>query len=367
MREKNVQTLDDMLKKHPNMNEKTIAKVMAKDKAEKELILKNMKRGEYFTNTWLYDFISKALVPFAAVLSILFSIYWAADIFEMSSTVKDVFFYNFIDKADVLQISLFKLCLVVAVFFLFRFIAYALRGYYYHWYKKAKKTTENMNDTLVKNVIAILVWGSYFVFALILLQVPSGGISLVTAGLATGMGFAMKDLLENFFYGISLMTGRVKVGDFIECDGVQGTVESITYQSTQITTIDGSVMAFLNSALFSKNFKNLTRNNNYVLVKIPVGVSYGEDVEKVRQLLVNAIKPICGKTKEGRNMVNVKKNIEVYFSDFGESSVDLVVAIWMLVDQKIPFTAHVKEVIYNTLSQNHIEIPFPQRDVHIKK
>ncbi len=364
---KKIKTVDEILKKKPELSEKAIAKLAAKEKIERDKILADLKRGEYFTSTWLYDFISKALVPFTAVLSILFSIYWAADIFEMSSTVKDIFFYNFIDKQNVLQLSLFKLCLVVAVFFLFRFIKYALKAYYYYWYRKAKKTTENLNDTLVKNVIAIIVWGGYFIFALVLLQVPSGGISIVTAGLATGLGFAMKDLLENFFYGISLMTGRVQVGDFIECDGIQGTVESITYQSTQITTLDGSVMAFLNSALFSKNFKNLTRNNNYILVKIPVGVAYGTNVNQVRELLVNAIKPLCGKTKDGRNLVNVKKDVEVYFSDFGDSSVNLLVAIWMLVDQKIVFTAQVKEVIYNTLNENKIEIPFPQRDVHIIK
>ncbi len=291
---KHKKTVDEILKDNPSMSDKALNKLIAKEKAEKQKIIIDMKNGEYFTNTWLYDLISKALVPFAAVLSILFSIYWAADIFEMSSTIKDIFFYNFIDQHDVLQLSLFKLCLVVAIYFLFKFIKYALTAYYYHWYKKAKKTTENMNDTLVRNVIAILVWGGYFVFALVLLQVPSGGISLVTAGLATGLGFAMKDLLENFFYGISLMTGRVKVGDFIECDGIQGTVESITYQSTQITTIDGSVMAFLNSALFSKNFKNLTRNNNYVLVKVPVGISYGENIDKVRELLVREITAIAG-------------------------------------------------------------------------
>ena len=99
--------------------------------------------------------------------------------------------------------------------------------------------------------------------------------SIVMAGLATGLGFAMKDLLENFIYGISLMTGRLRVGDYIECDGVQGKVDSINYQSTQIVTLDGSVMAFQNSALFSKNFKNLTRNHGYVLV----GVSGADSID----------------------------------------------------------------------------------------
>ena len=366
MRAAKKQTVDQVMDHSKDMTQKNFNKALAKAKTDTAEIIRDMKDGHYFTKTWLYDFLYKALLPIVGVLSILFSIYWAADIFQMSSSVTKVFFFNFIDKAGVLQLSLFKLCLVVAVFFLFRYINYALRSYYYHWYRKAKKDTENMNDTLVKNVIAILVWGGYFIFSLILLQVPKGGISLVTAGLATGMGFAMKDLLENFFYGISLMTGRVRVGDFIECDGIQGKVESITYQSTQITTLDGSVMAFLNSALFSKNFKNLTRNNSYLMVKIPVGVAYGEDVEKVRNVIVEAIKPLCRKTSDGRDLVHPKKDIIVAFSDFGPSSVDLLVCVWMLVEKKILFTAQLKEAIYDALKKHDIEIPFPQTDVHIK-
>ena len=61
------------------------------------------------------------------------------------------------------------------------------------------------------------------------------------------------------------MTGRVRVGDWIECDGIRGKVESVTYQSTQVLTNDGCIIAFLNSSLFNKNFKNLTCNHGYEL------------------------------------------------------------------------------------------------------
>ena len=367
MKEKGLNTIDDVMKLDGTIDEKVFEKKLNKAKSDTAKLVREMKNGTYFTTTWFYDLIYKALIPVVAVISVLFSIYKAADIFEMTGAMKDIFFYDFINSPGVLQLSLYKLCLVVAVFFVFKFLNYALRSNYYHWYRKAKKSTDDMNDTLVKNIIAILTWGGFFIFALILLKVPKGGISLVTAGLATGMGFAMKDLLENFFYGISLMTGRVRVGDFIECDGIQGQVESITYQSTQIITIDGSVMAFLNSALFNKNFKNLTRNNSYVLVKIPVGVAYGSNVNYVRQIIIDAVKPLCGKTVDGRWLVSPKNDIGVAFDDFGASSVDIIVNIWMLVDQKITFTAKVKEAIYNALNNNNIEIPFPQTDLHIKE
>lgn len=364
MRSKGMRTESEILENTESMDDKAINKALARAKADHERVMAEVKRGDYFTKTWLYDFIYKTGLPIACVISVMLSIHWAANIFEMASTVRDIYLYNFIDQ-QYLQLSLFKLSLVLEVYFLFKFINYGLKSYYYHWYRRAKSSTEGMNETLVKNIIAILVWGGFFVFALILLQVPSGGIAIVTTGLATGMGFAMKDLLENFFYGISLMTGRVRVGDFIECDGIQGRVESISYQSTQIETIDGSVMAFLNSALFNKNFKNLTRNNSYVLVSIPVGVAYGSDIKQVRDVILSALKPLAGKGPDGRFVINPKKESAVAFSDFGDSSLDLSVKIWMLVDQKIPFTAKVKEAIYEALNQNGIEIPFPQRDVHI--
>ena len=201
--------------------------------------------------------------------------------------------------------------------------------------------------------------------AIKMLKIPSTAISVISAGLATGVGFAMKDLLENFFYGISLMTGRVRVGDFIECDGIRGKVDSITYQSTQVLTADGCVIAFLNSSLFSKNFKNITKNHSYEMVKVPVGVAYGSNVEEVRQMLVAAVKAQARKSADGRDVIDLKKPVSVVFDEFGDNSVNLFVTYWVLVEEKFGMTGQVKEAIYNTLNEHHIEIPFPQRDIRI--
>ncbi len=326
-----------------------------------------MAKGEYIAQTWFHDCFLKALLPVMAVLSIPIGVYWASTIFEMTSVCRKIFFYVFLDKPGFIQLSLYKICLVLELFFIFRYLNYAVRSFYHMMRKRRKKDDKVQgNVTLANNVIAILVWGLYAVAALMILQVPSSGISIVLAGLATGLGFAMKDLLENFIYGISLMTGRLRVGDHIECDGIQGRVESINYQSTQILTLDGSIMAFQNAALFSKNFKNLTRNHGYVLVKIPVGVAYGVNVEKVRNVLVKSMEPLAIKNEAGKNVVDTKQGFKVIFNDFGDSSVDLFVTCWVLVEEKAIVVAKIKEVIYNTLNKNKIEIPFPQRDVYIR-
>ena len=330
--------------------------------------LQDMKKGEYISKTWLYDFINRTIVPILAVGSILISIYWAAEIFEMTSVCQKAFFTNFIDQKDLIQISLFKLCQTAALWFLFQYLNYAIRSFYVSYRKKTAEPDDNLNLTLAKNVIAILTWGLYFIIVLVILNVPKSGISIVTAGLATGLGFAMQDLIENFFYGLSLMTGRLRVGDYIECDGITGKVESITYQSTQIITGDGCVIAFLNKALFSKNFKNMTRNHSYEMISIPVGVAYGTNVDQVRHLIIDALTPICQERNDADQCItDPDRPITVRFADFGESSVDLKVFIWMLVEEKYALTARVKETIYNILNENHIEIPFPQRDIHVIK
>ena len=176
----------------------------------------------------------------------------------------------------------------------------------------------------------------------------------------------MKDILENFIYGLSLMSGRVRVGDYIECDGILGKVESISYQSTQIVTLDGSVIAFLNASLFNKNFKNLTRNHSYEYVKLPVGVAYGVKVNEVRDMLVEALNKLVV-NKGNRCIIQKKQGFKVAFDDFGDNSVNLLITFWVLVEEKIEFVYKVKETIYNTLQENNIEIPFPQRDIYVRQ
>ncbi len=336
---------------------------------EKDLehALHEMKDGKHFGKTWFYDFVNMTLVPVFAVLTVVASLYEAGSVFEMTDMFIRGFYTNFINEEGLIQVSASKLCVVIALWFIFKYLNYAGHSLFTNYKRSRLKLGDTLNTTMGNNVISIIVWGLYFMTALVILHVPRSGISVVGAGLATGVGFAMQSILENFFYGISLMAGRLRVGDYIECDGVTGRVESITYQSTQIITADGCVIAFLNSALFSKNFKNRTRNHHYELTKIPFGVAYGTDVDEVREAILKALEPLC-QEKNAHEKPVVQPGIPptVVFSEFGESSVDLFVCIWILVEEKIGLMARLRELIYNTLNEHGIEIPFPQRDVHMK-
>ena len=337
------------------------------EKAKRGSVLSviTVSHDKHINVTWFYDMIYMAVVPVLSVFSVLLSIWWAADVFDLTDTVWKIFRFDFINVTGVVQLSIGKLVMVGAQFFIFRYINYLIRSLYHKYHKSKVVVNGKPNFTLANNVIAICCWGLYAIISVKLLKIPSTAVSVISAGLATGVGFAMKDLLENFFYGISLMTGRVRVGDFIECDGIRGKVDSITYQSTQVLTADGCVIAFLNSSLFSKNFKNITKNHSYEMVKVPVGIAYGSNVEEVRQMLIAAVKSQAAKAADGREIIDMKKPISVVFDEFGDNSVNLFVTYWVLVEEKFGKTGQVKEAIYNTLNEHHIEIPFPQRDLHI--
>ena len=339
-------------------------------------LMANLRKGRYITSTWFFDLVHKALVPIASVYTLIFSLWLAADVFNLTEACFNIFVHPFLNVEGVVQLSIFKLVVVSASFFLFRYIAYAIKAFYRHFRLRMQTSRtgkimvrdNEVNLTLGFNVIEIVVWGTYIILALFFLRIPKSGISLVTAGLATGVGFAMKDLINNFFYGISLMTGRLRVGDWIECEGVEGRVDSITYQSVQVITMDDCLVSFLNSTLFSKNFRNLTRNNSYELVKINVGVAYGVEVEEVRTMLTKAVMGLQHNDKFGRQVIDTKGShrVLVLFNNFGDNSVDLTVAMWVLVAERVLFLGQAKEVIYETLQRNNIEIPFPQRDVYIR-
>ena len=252
--------------------------------------LPNKTDEDLITVTWPHSLAKQALLPIFLVLSIPFSFSMASGVFDLHSVFEEFYHYPFLNIEGYIHLSFSKVILVVTLFFVFRYLSYALKAFYRlikirSLLKGSKERVfhENQaNFTLAENIIGISLWAIYIIAVFVLLKIPTGAVKVVGAGLATGLGFAMKDILNNFFCGIQLMSGRLRVGDFIECEGVRGRVDAISYQSTQIIATDGSVMAFPNSTLFNKNFKNLTKNHSYELVSIPVGVKYGVDVDAVR-------------------------------------------------------------------------------------
>ncbi len=310
------------------------------------------------TDKWLYRFIYKVLLPISGVLSFIISIYWAADVFNMSDTTWEIFNKDYI-KTSNFTASLFSISEVACLYFLFNYINITSVDFKRHHFEKADPRSAASKIVMFKNVMQVIIWGIWLMIALNVFQVGKSWLLAIFAGLSTGLGFASKDILENIYYGISLMMGRVKVGDYIICDGTRGKVSSISYTSTMLEATDGSVIAFQNSQLFSKNYKNMTKNHGYELDILEVGIAYGSNVKEVKQILIDAlIKLDC---------IYQDKGVKVLLKSFDDSCITLRIVVWVNVLTQAIDDATIMECIYDTLNDHNIEIPFPQREITIKQ
>ena len=321
------------------------------------------KRNHYderpITKTWMYDLAYQVLLPVMGVCSVMISIYWAADVFNLSDLCWKIFKTHFVDLKN-LQLSILTVAMVITLWFFFNYVNRTILQLLRMHFQTKDPDTAASREVMGKNVLQVVVWGAWFLISMGILNVSMEWLLVVTGGLSTGIGFASKDIIENIYYGISLMTGRIKVGDLIQVDDITGRVTSISYTSTIIEALTGEVITFQNSQLFTKNYKNLTRNHGYVLQIITYGVAYGSNLAQVKQLIEDATN---GLQLEGTDL---SKPITTRVYELGDSSVNFKLFVWTDALMRNIVTSQLLATIYDTLNQNNIESPFPQQDVHIK-
>ena len=325
-----------------------------------------------FNATWFYDFVREVAHPLLMLYSIPVCVYWALNIFEFNDLYRTIFEEPFFRQGE-FRASVYDLLFLGGMFAVFRYANKAFHSLwqsfkYRRFMRKNKRQTVRNNEVnlaLGNSLISVFVWFVYVDLVVVTLHIPTDSLGLIAGGLSAGIGLALKDILNNFIYGIQLMGGRLRVGDWIDCDGVRGKVVDISYQTTLVETLFGTQVAFLNSSLFGKSFTNLTRNNAYELTIIKVGVAYGTDFQKVREALEKGLEVLKTKDKYGRDIVEPTYGHYIRFDDFGDSSVNVAVRQYVLVSEQIEYRYQCKELIYKILAENGITIPFPQRDVHM--
>ena len=322
--------------------------------------LKHHYKEQPITQTWGYYLMYKVMLPCMSVLSIMLSIWWAADVFNLSDQCWKVFNYKFIDQKN-FQISIIKITMVVCLWFLFLYLTKTWLKLLRLHYQMKDPASADSRTVMAKNVIQIIIWGSWLLISLSILHISVSWLLAITGGLSTGIGFASKNIIENIFYGASLMTGRIKVGDWIEVNGTMGKVTSISYTSTTIESLYGEIITLQNSQLFSNNYKNLTRNHGYVLAVVPYSVAYGSDLQQVTQLVDTAVNQLKHK------WMDRSKKVKSVVGELADSGVNLKMFVWADAPKKSYVISDVLNCIYDTLNQHGIEIPFPQQDVHIKQ
>lgn len=309
------------------------------------------------SRTWFFRLCYFVMLPSAMVLSFILALYWAADVFNLSEMTWQVIRTNFINSPN-LQISIFAIAAAIILWFVFKYLNNTIKDFIKLYLQSKDPTTAVSRSVMLINVVQVVVWGAWLLTVLNIFKVNNTWLVVVSGGLSTGIGFAMKDILENIYYGISLMAGRIKIGDYIICDGVRGRVTSINYTSTMLEALDGSVIAFQNSQLFTKNYKNMTKNHGYELDTLEVGVAYGTNIAQVKKLLEESIARL--------GFIYQGKRPKVVLRSFDDSCITLKVFVWVNVLTQSSDDSTIMECIYETLNSNGIEIPFPQREITIK-
>lgn len=216
---------------------------------------------------------------------------------------------------------------------------------------------------VIESIATLTTYGFWALAILIALQamgVSSTSLAVVFGALGIGLGFGLQNIFNNFISGIILLFERpIQVGDAIEINGTWGIVKKINFRSTQVQTYDNASLIIPNSEFISNSVTNWTFKDQRIRRIITVGVAYGTDTD----LVVNTLTDIAMKSDQ----VLKRPKPDVVFSDFGDSALVFKLRVWTTIDDMVSVENHLRHEIYRAFTELNIEIPFPQRDVHIKE
>ena len=197
--------------------------------------------------------------------------------------------------------------------------------------------------------------------ALSLLGIPLTAFAFATGAIAIGVGFGAQNIINNFISGWILMAERpIRIGDYIEIDAWQGTVESVGNRSTRIRRTDGVHLLVPNSLLLERTVVNWTLVDQQIRTTVRVGVEYGSPVQQVSELILQAV--------EGQGQVKNSPSPNVVFEDFGDNSLVFDAYFWCDVtgDKLLrEIRSDIRFRICDLFAENGIVVAFPQRDVHL--
>jgi small-conductance mechanosensitive channel len=229
---------------------------------------------------------------------------------------------------------------------------------------KTKVLTKLKIDASNREIIStILGYGIGVLACVLVLQVNGidlGSLAILAGGLGIGIGFGLQDITKNFVSGLTILLERkVKVGDFIELDGMVGYVKEISIRSTLIETFDQFDVVVPNSQLVEKRLVNMSLESFRGRIKIPIGVAYGSDPVLVTEILLD-----CAYME---STVLHDPSPKVKFIGFGENSLDFELWVYVnQIDQQVTIKSSIFYIIEYQFRQHKISIPFPQRDLWVK-
>lgn len=211
--------------------------------------------------------------------------------------------------------------------------------------------------TIVRYVIIVL--GIVIVFQTAGLDLSA--LSVLAGALGVGIGFGLQNVFNNFVSGLIILFERpIKIGDRVEVGDISGDVVRIAGRATTVITNDNISIIIPNSEFVSSRVINWSHNDRMIRFRFPVGVAYKEDPEKVKKLLLEV-------AAANPNVLNSPAP-DVILLEFGDSALQFELRVWTikLINRPSLLKSQLYYAIYKTFKDNQIEIPYPQRDLHIK-
>ncbi len=189
-------------------------------------------------------------------------------------------------------------------------------------------------------------------------------LAIIAGALSVGIGFGLQNIVNNFVSGLILLFERpIKTGDWIVASGIEGRVKKISIRSTEIESFDHADIMVPNSALISGNLTNWVHKNRSGRIRMPVSVAYGSDTAQVRDLLIEIARSQKEVVVDHHDMHDPK----VIFLAFGDSSLDLELRLFVRdILRRVDILSDINFEIDRVFREHNIEIPFPQRDIHIR-
>jgi small-conductance mechanosensitive channel len=218
---------------------------------------------------------------------------------------------------------------------------------------------------MFSRILRYAVWVVGTLIGLNYLGIDLSNVALLGSALAVGLGFGLQNIVSNFISGIIILLERsLKVGDFVDLEsGVRGHVREIAMRYTRVTTNDALDVLVPNSQFINAPVVNWTLDDSFRRMHIPFGVAYGTPKELVREAALAAAKNVP-------NIVeNELKKSAVWLINYGDNSVNYELVVWAdRILTTAPASTHAKLMwaLDDELQARHIEIPFPQRDLHVR-
>ena len=222
------------------------------------------------------------------------------------------------------------------------------------------KLEKSFRESIANGVrITMMLIGTIIIIQAV--GIDLSALSLLAGALGVGIGFGFQKVTDNLISGLTILVEEpIKVGDRVEVGDVSGDIVNISLRSTTIVTNDNISIIVPNSEFVSSQVINWSHNNRIIRFRLPVGVSYNEDPEVVKKLLLEV-------ADENPNVQKEPKP-KVFFDSFGDSSLDFRLGVWTstYTDKPEFLKSEIYFAIFKKFRENNIQIPFPQRDIHIK-